>query len=152
MAKAEKVDFKYLKFIRVLVPHNITLIPLELIEGVKGRTFTTRQFLDYQHDQIVNNNPNNLLYILVDTTKNIVKGFLWAEIYWDRSLFVNTFSISKEYWGKGDGIYLATDFLENLTKKMNISKVNWMTTNEKFYVKKGFKKSKIKIMEYQRAS
>lgn len=132
-----------LKFLRLKIPR---LIPLELIEVVKGRTFTPEQFYKYQEDQV--GNPYNYLFALVDEDK-IIRGYLWAESnLLDGSLFVNTFSIDKEYWGKGKGIEKAIDFLKEVKKSVNATRVFWCSTNEKFFVKKGFKRSKISLMEY----
>jgi len=132
-----------LEFVRLFLPR---LIPVELIENVKGRTFTPEQFYDYQEDQ--RNNPQNYLYALVDNQKKI-HGYLWAESNsLDGSLFVNTFSVSKKYWGKGAAIERVTNFLHQLTDRLNPPKVFWVTTNEKFFLKHGFKRSKNILMEY----
>ena len=132
-----------LEFVRLKIPK---LIPLPLIEAVKGRTFTPEQFLKYQEDQV--SNPNNYLYALIDEAKKI-QGYLWAELnVLDGTLFVNTFSISTEFWGKGDGIKKAVSFLEKLKEKTKAPRVFWVTTNEKFFAKHGFKRSKNCLMEY----
>ena len=87
-----------LRFIRLQVPR---LIPVELIDGVKGRTFTPEQFYIYQEQQI--DNPYNFLYAVVDDDSKI-QGYLWAEVNaLDGSLFVNTFSISQEILGQRRG-------------------------------------------------
>jgi hypothetical protein len=91
---SEKIDT--LEFVKLKIPK---LIPTHLIESVKGRTFTPEQFIKYQEAQL--DNPYNYLYALIDEDKKI-QGYLWAEInILDGSLFVNTFSITKEFWGKG---------------------------------------------------
>lgn len=132
-----------LEFVRLKLP---SLIPLELIEAVKGRTFTPQQFIEYQEKQV--QNPGNFLYVLIDEDKKI-HGYLWAELnYLDNSLFVNTFSISKEYWGKGVGMHKAIEFVATLKQKTNAPRVFWVTTNEKFFAKHGFKRSKNCLMEY----
>lgn len=131
------------QFVKLKIPR---LIPVELIEGVKGRTFTAHQFIEYQEKQI--DNPGNFLYALIDDEKKI-KGYLWAELNaLDGTLFVNTFSVSKEFWGKGSGIKKAIDFLETLKNKTKAPRVFWLTTNEKFFAKHGFKRSKNCLMEY----
>lgn len=132
-----------LEFVRLKIPR---LIPIELIEAVKGRTFTPQQFIEYQEEQV--SNPGNFLYALIDNEKKI-QGYLWAELNrLDGSLFVNTFSICKGYWGKGLGIRKAIDFLETLKKKTKAPRVFWITNNEKFFAKQGFKRSKNCLMEY----
>lgn len=130
-------------FVRLRIPR---LIPLELIESVKGRTFTPDQFLDYQERQV--DNPYNFLYALVDPDRKI-RGYLWAETnLLDGSLFVNTFSIAKEYWGAGKSLHLVHDFLKKLRKEISCERIYWITTNEKFFIKHGFKRSKNCLMEY----
>lgn len=132
-----------LEFIKLKIPR---LIPLQLIEAVKGRTFTPEQFYHYQEIQI--DNPYNYLYVLVDPNKRI-HGYLWAESnILDGSLFVNTFSISKEYWGKGKAVPKAIEFVRYLRDKIKSPQVFWITTNEKFFQKHGFKRSKNVLMEY----
>lgn len=142
-AKIDKLMVSKLEFVRLKIPR---LIPVSLIDAVKGRTFTSEQFLLYQEQQV--DNPGNFLYALIDENKKI-HGYLWAEMNaLDGTLFVNTFSIDKEYWGKGAGIRKAVEFLENLKSKTKAPKVFWITTNEKFFCKHGFKKSKNCLMEY----
>lgn len=137
-----KVDSK-LEFVRLKIPR---IIPKELIENVKGRTFTIEQFYNYQEAQV--DNPYNYLYALIDEDKKI-QGYLWAEINMlDDSLFVNTFSINKDYWGKGEAIPMVIDFLRDLRKKIKAPRCYWITTNEKFFSKHGFKRSKNVLMEY----
>lgn len=132
-----------LSFVRLKIP---SLIPLHLIEEVKGRTFTPQQFYNYQEHQV--NNLDNYLYALVDTEKKI-RGFLWVEKnVLDGSLFVNTFSIEKSYWGKGESVSKVISFLKDLKERLKSPRVFWITTNEKFFIKRGFKKSKNCLMEF----
>lgn len=132
-----------LSFVKLKIPR---LIPIALIEAVKGRTFTPEQFYKYQEAQV--DNPYNHLYVMVDESKKI-HGYLWAEVnILDGSLFVNTFSISKEYWGKGEAIPKVIEFLTTLKDKTKAPKVYWCTLNEKFFLKYGMKRSKICLMEY----
>ena len=132
-----------LSFVRLKLPR---LIPMELIDAVKGRTFTPEQFYSYQESQI--DNPFNYLYALIDKS-NKIHGYFWAEVnVLDSSLFVNTFSISKEYWCKGEAIPMVIDFLATLKEKTKSPRVFWITTNEKFFLKHGFKRSKNVLMEY----
>jgi len=132
-----------LEFVPLKIP---SLIPLELVEAVKGRTFTAKQFIAHQESQM--DNPGNFLYVLIDENKKI-HGYLWAELnILDNTLFVNTFSISKDHWGKGTAIKMAIDFLHVLKEKTKAPRVYWVTTNEKFFSKHGFKRSKNVLMEY----
>jgi hypothetical protein len=132
-----------LTFVKVKIPR---CIPKNLIESVKGRTFTPEQFYRYQEGQ--SHNPNNYLFGLIDENK-VIHGYLWAEKnYLDDSLFINTFSITKEYWNKGEAIAKAIEFVADLKQKTEAKRVFWVTTNEKFFAKHGFKKSKNVLMEY----
>ena len=132
-----------LEFVRLKIPK---LIPRELIEEVKGRTFTPEQFYQYQEGQI--DNPYNFLFAVIDSDKKI-QGYLWAEMnILDNSLFVNTFSVNKKWWGKGKAISLVVKFLGKLKEKTKSPRVFWVTTNEKFFLKHGFKRSKNCLMEY----
>lgn len=132
-----------LQFVRLKIPR---LIPVELIEAVKGRTFSPERFIEYQEKQM--DNPSNFLFAVIDPEKKI-RGYLWAEQNClDDSLFVNTFSISKDYWGKGDAIKQAINFISELKDRIEAPRVLWCSTNEKFFCKHGFKKSKISLMEY----
>ena len=138
-----KAKIDDLIFVKLKIPK---LIPRELIYSVKGRTFTPEQFYDYQEKQV--DNPYNHLFALVDSAKKI-HGYLWAEVnVLDDSLFINTFSISKEFWGKGEAIKKVTDFLDAFRKKIKSSRVFWVTTNERFFLKHGFRRSKNSLMEY----
>ncbi len=133
-----------LKFVKLRIP---TLIPEHLIESVKGRTFTVEQFYDYQSRQV--DNPYNHLYVLVDVGSKI-HGYLWAEQnLLDGSLFVNTFSIAREYWGKGEAMPMAIKFISDLKERLKSNRVYWCTVNDKFFSKHGFKRSKIILMEYK---
>lgn len=139
----QEKNIEDLNFVRLRIPR---IIPIELIENVKGRTFTPEQFYAYQESQ--GDNPYNYLYALIDEQKKI-QGYFWAESSMlDDTLFVNTFSISKEYWGKGKAIEKVTEFLRDLVSKVQSPRVFWITTNEKFFLKHGFKRSKNVLMEY----
>lgn len=143
MSTSATINIEELEFVRLKIAR---LIPVELVESVKGRTFTVEQFYDYQESQV--NNPNNFLYVLIDKSKKI-HGYLWAEVnLLDNTLFINTFSISKDYWGKGKGIDKAVAFLRFLKEKTKAPRVFWITTNSKFFAKHGFKPSKNVLMEY----
>lgn len=132
-----------LEFVRCKVPQ---CIPRELIDAVKHRTFTADEFYAYQLRNL--DGPFNHLFALIDHAKKI-HGFLWAEQNsLDRSLFVNTFSMGKEHWGKGQAIPHVIEFLRSLSQKVQAPRTYWATTNEKFFTKHGFKRSKWCLMEY----
>lgn len=141
--EVKQAPIDILSFVKLKIPR---LIPIALVEAVKGRTFTPEQFYKYQEAQV--DNPYNYLYVMVDESKKI-HGYLWAEVnILDGSLFVNTFSISKECWGKGEAIPKVIEFLRTLKDKTKAPRVFWISSNEKFFMKHGFKRSKNVLMEY----
>lgn len=134
--KLEDLEFVILKIPRC--------IPVELINSVKGRTFTPEQFYAYQEANV--KNPNNYLYVLVDSGKKI-HGYLWFEQNsLDKSIFINTFSIDKAFWGKGAAIHFVVDFMKGLKKRLSAHQVIWCTTNPNYFKFIGFKASKQVLM------
>jgi len=138
-----EADVEELEFVRLRVPR---LIPSELVEAVKFKAFTPERFYAYQEQNLWD--PNNFLIALIDKSKKI-KGYLWAIIdEVDGALFVNTFSICKEYWGKGKAMSKAIEIAKDIREKTQAPTVFWFTTNDRFFVKHGFKRSKTVLMEY----
>jgi hypothetical protein len=145
-----EVNFEDLEFVKIRIPQNVRFIPESLISSVKGNLYEPEQFYKYQEKQI--DNPFNLLYALVEQNEREgkrVAGYLWAEVsQFDNSLFVNTFSVDKKYWFKGKAIPRVIEFLDAIKKKHKCPRVFWITTNDSFFVKHGFKRSKNVLMEY----
>ena len=138
------IDFENLRWVKL---YNPEIIPQKLIEEIRGRTYSVEEFYEYQ--KINKENPGNLLYAIADND-NKIRGYLWAEMNaLDESLFINTFSIDKEYWNKGEAIDFAIEFLRDLKDKIKARFVYWMTTNSRFFMKKGFKESKHHLMIYE---
>ena len=132
-----------MKWMRLYVP---SLIPQKYVEQVKGRDYSVKEFFDFQ--MINNDNPCNLLFGYIDED-NHVKGYLWAQLNaLDGTLFVNTLSVDKELWGNGDMIDRSIELLDKVQVKTEAKKVLWCSVNKRFFLKKGFKFSKISLMEY----
>lgn len=132
-----------LEHTRLKIPR---LIPENLIEAVKFRGFDSEKFYSYQEDHI--GDADNMIVALFDKEKKI-KGYLWASIdQSDGALFINTFSVSKEYWGKGKAMDKAIEIIKELVEELKPPSVKWITTNDKFFAKHGFKRSREVIMEY----
>jgi hypothetical protein len=137
------MSLEELQFVKLAIPK---LIPRHLIEALKGLSFTPEQFYHYQ--DMAKGNEGNILRALINKTKKIV-GFLWCEVnVLDGSLFVNSFSIDKEYWGKGEAMKIAIDEVSRLKDRLKPPKVYWITSNAKFFRKHGLKQSKNVLMEY----
>lgn len=153
MMTEEKYTVEDLSFKRLFFPRNI---PKHLVEQVKDRTFTVEQFYkemeeinEYEYQAgILHDQPSNYLISINDPENNIV-GYIWAfKNTLDNSLFVNTLSVDKRYWGKGEIIPKAIEVMGWLVKKYNLKKTFWMTSNPKYYEKFGFKRSRNVTMEY----
>ena len=130
-------------FIRLKHPR---LIPRDLIESIKGRTFTPEAFYEYQEDAL--EWPGNFLYVIADKERKI-QGFFWAEINnLDGSLFINSLSVKKEYWHRGKIVPRVVEFLREVTATYKCPRVYWITQNSKFFEKHGWKRSKNVLMEY----
>lgn len=144
----KEADLEKLKFVKIKIKENVRLIPESLIESVKGRIFSPEQFYKNQEEHIKHENPSNLLYVLTTPT-NKIEGYLWVQMsQLDGTMFVNTFSVNKEYWFKGKAIPKVVEFLGTLKDKYKAPRIFWITTNDKFFTKHGFKRSKNVLMEY----
>jgi N-acetylglutamate synthase-like GNAT family acetyltransferase len=139
----KELNIETLQFARLRIPR---LIMPELIESVRGCEFTPEQFYEFHESQA--DNPYNYLYAVIDEDKKI-HGFLWAHTNrLDNSIYINCYSISKDYWGKGKAIEKAKEILRELVRKTKPHKIYWSTTNDKFFSKHGFRRSKNVLMEY----
>ena len=149
--KAEKID--ELRWARVFSPIHI---PHYLVEQVRDRDYSVEHFFKYQElNCLVNGkdgptlNPFNHLYVLADE-KNIVKGFLWFIIdVLSKNIFINTFSMDKEYWGKGKAVKRLSNHVKEIVKKLKIKQVYWITNYPKHSERYDFKRSRGVLMEYK---
>lgn len=146
MTEEIKYTLEDLKFMRLLLPK---LIPVHLIEQVKGRNYTPQKLLEHLQDCADNEDPYNLIFALINHEKDIV-GYMWIIINpLDNSAFVNTISVDKIYWNRGEAMKLAIEFVKDLTKRMKFTSTTWMSTNPRFYERIGFKRSRDVAMEYK---
>lgn len=144
-----------LSFVRIFDPIHI---PTYLVEQIKGKLFTSEQFYHWQktycliQSQIggLELNPSNLLYTVINDKLKQMKGFLWMTVdYMSDSLFVNQFSIDKEYWKKGDALNLLEGKAKKVMKDLNLKRILWITKTPHFAEMRGFKRSKDAIMIYE---
>lgn len=146
MTEEIKYTLEDLKFMRLLLPR---LIPIHLIEQVKGRYYSPEKLYDHLQDCVDNEDPYNLIFALINPEKDIV-GYMWLVTNpLEDSAFVNTISVDKMYWDKGKVIKKAIEFLHGVTNRMKIKSVIWMTTNARFYERLGFKRCRDVAMEYK---
>lgn len=150
--KTNSLDFSKLKFIRIFDPSHI---PVELVQQVRDRKFSVEKFYEYQsivcvskteHGMVVN--PLNLLFVIANEKTKVV-GFLWAVVSpLSQDLVINTFSMNKDYWGKGDAVTLVTNKCKEILKEANLSRVYWITNYPKHSERYGFKRAKGVLMEF----
>lgn len=148
----EKID--KLQFVRIFTPVHI---PKYLVEQIKDRDFDVDDFYKWQEnhctyldkDGQMQVSPLNHLYVLVNDEFKVV-GFLWFTVDdLNQTIFVNNFSMDKEYWFKGKAIDLAAKHVKKIQKNAKLRKVYWATNCPKVFSKMGFKQCKSVIMEYQ---
>lgn len=150
--KKESKDFRDLKWIRVFTPVHI---PKYLVEQIRDRDYSVEDFYKFQEMccvRMTNNgpslNPLNHLHILAND-ENTTKGFVWFTIdELSKDIFINTFSMDKEYWNKGYAVEKLSDFVKEIREKANLNKIYWVTNYEKHSMRYGFKRSKSILMEY----
>ena len=148
----EEVDFEKLRFIRVFTPIHV---PKELIEQVRDRCFEVDDWYRYQ-EQICTHkgpdgpvlNPFSLLYVIADEGNKVI-GMLWCEIEaLSKVLIIQTFSMDKKYWRRGQAVQLLAKKAKEIAKECNLKKIIWSTNYPKHSERYGFKRSKGVVMEY----
>jgi hypothetical protein len=147
-------SLKELTFIRLLDPIHI---PSYLVEQIKGRLYTVDKF--YQHQKMAcllqtqsgpQLNESNLLYAITHEKLRQVKGFAWMIIDpLTNSLQIQSFSMDREYWNKGEAIELMEKKAKKIMKDLSLSFISWITKNPRFCENKGFKRSKDAIMIFE---
>jgi hypothetical protein len=150
MKEKNKIDD--LRWIRVFTPSHI---PKYLVEQVRDRDFTVEDFYAYHEVNCIFHgkdgsklNPFSHLYVLADT-ENTVKGMLWFCVDpLTKDIIVQTFSMDKDYWGKGLAVKKLATFMKTFRKKANLNKIFWITNYPKHSERNGFKRSKNVLMEY----
>tara|TARA_R110002126_G_scaffold77229_5_gene192676 strand:- start:2954 stop:3499 length:546 start_codon:yes stop_codon:yes gene_type:complete len=149
--KTDKID--ELRWVRAFSP---IYIPKYLVEQIRDRQYSVDDFYKYQEiNCLVDSvkgptlNPFHHLYVLVDE-ENVVKGFLWFVIdALSKNVIINTFSMDKQYWGKGLAVKRLSDHVKEIINKLKLKKVYWLTNYPKHSERHGFKRSKSVLMEYK---
>lgn len=147
-----EINFDNLRFVRIFDPIHI---PVELVEQIRDRKFTVERFYEYQKIVCLSTtpegtflNPLNLLFVIVNEN-NLVKGFLWAVVSpLSQDLVINTFSMHKDYWCKGEAVRLVEKKVKEIVKEAKLNNVFWITNYPKHSERFGFKRSKGVLMEY----
>ena len=155
MSEQNSIDEKIekLEFLRIFTPDHI---PEHLVEQVRDRDFTVKQFYEFQKICCLRQgengyvlNPLNFLYVITNE-KKIPKGFLWAQADpLTKDLVIQTFSMDKEYWNKGKAVKILSKKVKEILKECKMNKVYWITNFPKHSERHGFKRSKSVLMEYK---
>ena len=140
-----------LRWIRVFTPDHL---PHYLIEQVRDRDYTVEDFYKYhqincmtQTEEGIKLNPFSHLYVLADK-ENQVKGMLWFSVDpLSKDILIQTFSMDKEYWGKGQAVKKLAEHIKEIRKKAKLNKIYWVTNYPKHSMRHGFKPSKSILME-----
>jgi len=146
----KKID--ELRFVRVFTPDHV---PHYLIEQVRDRDYSVEEFFKYQQlncmiqgENGVVLNPFNHLYVLADK-ENQVKGVLWFGVDpLSKDILIQTFSMDKEYWGKGQAVKMLADHIKKIRIKGKLNKIYWITNYPRHSERHGFVRSKSILMEY----
>ena len=141
-----------LRWVRIFT---IEHLPNYLVEQVRHRTYSIEEFYKFQQlnllmqgEEGIKLNPFNHIYILADK-ENLVKGFAWITIDpLSKDIFIQTYSVDKEYWGRGQAVKKLADHIKDLRVKAKLNKIFWLTPYPKHSMRYGFKASKQVLMEY----
>lgn len=145
-------DISELKWTRVFTPVHI---PKYLVEQVRHREYEVEDFYTYHEGTCTQEgengfilNPFSHLYVL-RTEDNEVKGFLWLCVDpLTKNILVQTYSIDKSYWNKGQAVKKLADFVKEIKRKGKLKKVYWLTNYPKHSMRYGYKRSQWILMEY----
>lgn len=145
-------DQPELKFIRVFTSSHV---PKYLVEQIKHRDFTVEDWYKYQEANLLEKssefklNPLHHLYVMTDE-KNHVKGMLFYTVNpLDKSIFLQNYSVDKDYWMKGVAVKMATEHVLRVKKQAKLGKIYWHTRYPKHALKNGFKQAKDVLMVYE---
>ena len=144
-------DETELQFIRIFTADHI---PKDLIEQVKDRDYPVERYIKYLESSLLIQtkegptlNPLNHVYVVTDKDKHVV-GYLWFTIdSLSEALFVQHYSMKKEYWNSKKSIPMVKEFLKEIRDGAGLKKVFWLTSRPKAYEKHGFKRSKRVLIE-----
>ena len=141
-----------LRWVRVFTPDHV---PHYLVEQIRDRDYSVEEFFKYhqincmiQSENGIKLNPFHHLYVLADK-ENQVKGMLWFNVDpLSKDMIIQTFSMDKEYWGKGQAVKKLSEHIKQIRVKANLNKIYWITNYPKHSMRYGFKQSKSVLMEY----
>lgn len=146
-----------LKFVRIIDPNSIQLIPVSLFEQIKDNDFDYKKLYEYapllmtqigldNNGQVVTM-PNRFqhFYILFNS-KHRVKGLLWFSIDPLREVInINALTIDKEY--QGSELKKIKSFMQQFKEQEKAKKILWSTTRPRAYERVGARRTNYITME-----
>lgn len=140
-----------MKFFRITDP---IFIPRLLLEQIKDRNWDVDDFysqLNLATGKAHNSfNQNCFLYVMLDEPGKIC-GFLWLMFTsYNKTLWVNNYSVDRKHWNKGICLPLAFEKVSQIMKLKNADVVHWITQTPRPFEAFGFVASQKKLMTYSR--
>ena len=130
-------------------------IPVELIDQIKDRYYETDSWYKYLRVICMKLTPEGLAYnpfcyLYAVADGDTVVGVLWYELsLLDVAIRIQTFSMHRDFWGRGQAVKLLSDFIQEQMKKAGVKKCYWSTKYPKHSEKYGFKRSRNVLMEFK---
>lgn len=151
-ANPKSYTIEDLSWHRLVAPQ---FIPKNLIEQIKHRDYTVDDFYKFHMnncevmiDGMKRLNPFSHLYALLDPDFK-VRGVAWFSVDpLSKNIIVNTYSVEKEYWGKGKAVKKLEDMVKSVKEGANLNKIFWINSYPKHAERNGFKRSKQILFEY----
>lgn len=120
-------------------------MPPYLIEQIKERTWEVDEWYNFNLQD--RENRNNIIVGVVDED-NLVKGIIWIMIdEFNKYVFVNNLSLDKKYQFDKKLFKDIHRFLNNLSAKLGMKRVFWISKRPKAFEAKGYKRSEYVLLE-----
>jgi len=145
-AESKEVPVPQAAKIRELKWHLISdfkLVPRYLVEQIKDRPYSVEMF--YSREE---KDPTQQIWVLL-SPENVIKGFVWLTVVlMTHGIFVNSYSVDKEYCGDGGPVNYCKELLLEIYGKLNLSGgIKFSTTYPDHYEAYGIERSKYVVME-----
>lgn len=120
------------------------LVPKFLVEQVKDREWSVQEWYDYQQ---ADKSEANLLLGVINQDHAVV-GFIWMTLDgFSKWVFINTLSVSPAYQGKRKLIKFVHRYIRDLAKRLEMTRVIWVTDRPRALEKYGYSRSDSVLME-----
>lgn len=133
--------------LRPIPVDDLEIIPLPLLQQVKGQVWTVEDLLKFW--PMLRNSPGNLLYALADRNHQ-VQGVVWCSyLPMSRTLMVNIVSVSKEYQSPDhDVLYnVVTELVKEVARRLKAERIWFVTNRPRAYERLGYRRAGHVLME-----